>query len=238
MPDTPTPSAAQEPPVVQLLPNTDAPPYHSICYMWIKRRRGWLWTSSFESSAVLVGDRHLLTAAHNVRSNTFTSVEESETVCAVDTDREWHLTNPFGPAQIRVPAGYRWRNFNQDYAVIRLAEASPRKSHFRLPRLDERPITTGTLVHVAGFPAADGFQNRKLYYGSGAVSGMGPNTFQYAVDTGGGMSGCPVWVEQRTAAGSEYVVVGVHVGFSDGWAVARRVDEPRILRDLETWTHS
>jgi V8-like Glu-specific endopeptidase len=224
-------------PRVEMVGNTDAAPYHSIIYMRTRRSRGGgISKRNYESSAALIGPRHLLTAAHNIHSTRLSRLIDVEAVLGVDSDREWALPEAFSPTEIRVARGYRWGNFDRDYAVATLRDETPFQTQFRLPLPGETLLSRAMRVHVAGFPADHGFQNRKLYRGDGQVIHIEARTFSYAVDTGRGMSGCPVWIEQKTGTEREFVVVGIHVGFAGGFAIARRTDEATLLQAVEEAT--
>lgn len=224
-------------PVVRVS-DTDRAPFHSICQMTIVRRRGLLFSKTYVSSAALLGRRHLLTAAHNLHSTRWSNVRTADAQCAVDAPGRWALPGAFARDGFEVAEGYSWSDFSRDYGVATLSAEAPYDSRFRLPLAGERGAVVGSTVHVAGFPASEGFESGRLYYGTGTVTALTDATFSYAVDTGGGMSGSPVWVVQCSGPVCEYVVVGVHVGFADGQAVARRVDEPALVRAVAAWTRS
>lgn len=209
----------------------DRAPLHGITHLTVNR--GWRGTNV--SSGILLSPAHLLTAAHNVYSLIPSIVRSGNVRGAVGSSREWSLEAAFGRAEAAVAEGYRWFRYPRDYAVVTLRAPAPASSPFTLPADGETIVAPGQTVHVAGFPGADGFESGRLYGAQGVVRSFDAHTFHYAVDTGKGMSGCPVWIERLHGSGSAFVLAGVHVGFTQGAALARRLDEPEALRAIRAW---
>lgn len=208
-------------------------PFRSICHLTV-RRRG----SEPTSTGALLAQTQLLTAAHNVYSPAYNRISDGRAECGRDgTTAAWTPRETFGARDQRAAAGYFWRVFRRDYALVRLSTAAPYPADFRLLRPDEAaPVTTET-VHVAGYPGTSG----RMHHASGRVREVSRGLIHYTVDTNRGMSGSPVWVERE----GEYVIVGVHVSEvlptrrAPGYAIARLI-EPNVHDEIVGWmrTHT
>jgi len=113
------------------------------------------------------------------------------------------------PGSYEVPSNYE--DFEHDYALVRFASASPRRTAFRLPRGNEAFPAPGTRIHVAGYARG----GTVIYHSVGVVLGSGDSTaIHHTAKTRRGMSGGPVWIETGTG---EHVLIGVHSGALGTW---------------------
>jgi secreted trypsin-like serine protease len=208
---------------IEVGPSVDGA-YESVCHLRTARTRVAWAGSTANGSGVLYQGRYVITAAHNVYSPWYNRLTSLRVTCGVgDVADAPHLQ--VDPGRVRVSAGYFWRRFNRDFAVIELPAPINVSMPFRLGGIP----AIGSSVRIAGFPGsaddADRMNGERLF------SGVGPRTdsaplMSYAIATFTGNSGGPVWID--TANGP--ALAGVHVSGSDGGS-ARAVDD-EFLREV------
>lgn len=203
------------------------PPLDSICHLFVRRRRGLVTSSQNNSSGVLLRGRYVLTAAHNVHSTMLSKVVSIEVSVGKATAGGEHAV----PAQDwRVASDYGWRDFERDFAVLRLPTEVAVTRPFVL-RADSVPTDAPVTVRIAGYPGAGGGERngKNLFVGAGPASVEAGSAFvDYGVDTETGNSGGPVWIEDADGVPS---IVGVHVTESPGSrGRARRADAALVAQ--------
>jgi len=130
----------------------------------------------------------------------------------------------------------RGTNPDFDYGVIYLDEPlGERTGWFSVAIADNNRLDRAA-VNLSGYPydAAGGFGIYQLFHRD-LVSDIGDSRFYYAIDTYGGQSGAPVWIELDNTGNRQ--VVGVHtygIGGSFQLNSATRIT-PTILTDIKQW---
>ncbi len=209
-------------------------PWRTVCKVTAESADG-EWT--FSSSAVLVGARYALTAAHVVFDpDSGGWVRSARIVPAFDGTNE-----PYGAADatlLRTFTAYT-QNLDPDYdiALIELdSGVGDRTGWLGVMSATDDQLRHAT-VNTGGFP-----EDKRRFYGvdfmwgaNGRVASFTPDTITYAgaLDTYEGQSGSGLWLDSsRTGAG--VYVVGVH---TQGDAVANygvRIS-PSKLAFLKAW---
>lgn len=242
-----TASVAPPPPMsslsvseIQPVPDPSVAPFSSICQFVVDRRWVLLPRPNKISTGFLISSDHLLTAGHNFYSPRTNRVIARKTRCGLHQAQSvWEPEDDFHRSQLRVARKYRW-DFAHDYALSRVGSHAPFAAAFRLPRGDEAALRLDdtTTIHVAGYAAErenDPHNGKVLYYATGRIlHSDDPRRIYYGIETEGGMSGGPVWIER----GGEYIVIGIHVGGAvvDGRSrgFARRLDAD-ALTEIQSW---
>lgn len=221
--------------------NTTVYPNNAICHLQITRRSYktlWLFNKSFTSTGFLIGDRIVLTNAHNVHSNFFSKV----TSIKVSRGRE-DQTFPYPPigmrrhkvvaTHVRTPKAYGFaqrasRRAKNDYALIHLPESVNPGGFLKIVSADSAELRKAPLT-ILGYPgkAKEGFTNGDRQFQSRGIfeSLMAENMF-YDIWTQTGNSGSPVFADIDGA----FVVVGIHA--FPGKAV--RIT-PAVLDQITRW---
>lgn len=228
--------------------NTLEPPYRWICYLeatYLDPGERYA-EKKMAGTGVLIGPRHVLTAAHNLLSED----GRLKTTHVEVTPGRNGSTKPFGTFDARKwdihPSWVRNGRSNRefDYALITLkdaigirtftalgyrvlgywghptAGAGTRRDVLDPARLGRR------IVNVAGYP--DDRPTGTLWRGEGAVRGpSAPNRsgeilpadrlLLHAVDTERGQSGGPVWTRYNQPL--RRYLVGIHVAPASVWAI-------------------
>lgn len=231
-PDAPPPTPYEEVPTVG---RTGPHPFESVCRLHVERDK-FVWRPTNFSTAFLIDDDVLVTAAHNVHSQGFwrfsSRVRHGSITAGHAADGPaWSAAGRFGPSDVRVASGYQFwpKRYDRDYALILLPSPAPYRSSFRLLRPDDRSVERCEPVFIAGHPG-DPLDSKRMHTARGRVTHVGPHLITYDIDTQRGNSGGPVWVERDDG---EYVVAGIHVSETTGGR-ARRIDQ-EVRDDIQCW---
>jgi hypothetical protein len=207
--------------------------FESVCHLKVIRRRG-LSRAVKNSSAALYRGRYLITAAHNVHSNAFSSVRLIRVSCGTAAFSEDSVDDEVGRDAVWVPSGYSFvrplpGRHRTDYAVVRLNRPIAAARTFGLDELGGAPPFP---LSVAGYPGDEDDTTPQdaehLYVGRGTATGIEDYLLHYDVDTSKGVSGAPVWIERDSGP----TIVGIHVGGTSEYARAR-VISGAVRREIE-----
>lgn len=124
---------------------------------------------------------------------------------------------------VAVASGYHWKPFSRDFATLRLPEPINTDSPFSLRAVMPEEDVAGQ-INIAGFSASSGGarDGKSMFVGKGsAIYTPGSEMLDYTVNTEGGNSGGPAWVESDTG---ERRVLGVHLTERGTQGRARIVD--------------
>ena len=245
----------------QPVTNTLDVPLRWICQIWIRRRDSNGKITDTGGTGVLVGPRHVLTAAHAIKEdkqdsrNQWVSYEAIQIRVAPGRDGD---DRPFGTYEVKLPAqiapGWTPRGnagSEHDYALLTLDTAVGDKTFKSLgnktlgywgsaahPQATAVRQDPASLVRATGITA--GYPNDrgggvKPFTVSGQLGGIVSSRrfMNLAVDACQGQSGSPVWV----VSGSEYRLVGLLVRVQAGGALAIRVTH-EFAKQLRDWMGS
>lgn len=166
-------------------------------------------------SGIVIGPRHILTAAHNVYDVLPKNWHSNITIYA---NASPGTMTPASPAKIYVSKEYTAKkNETWDMALIVLGDDIGKTTGwFGIGSFDMESLHIGTFVTVAGYPndKIDG-----LWWHMESIKNIVNGMIQYDVDTNEGQSGSGVWLPH--GSDGEYKVIGVHVNnlFGDNRAV-------------------
>lgn len=205
----------------------------NVCHLRVRRVRFFLFPSEFNSTAVLFEKQYLITAAHNVHSTTFSRITKIGAACGRANSSSAHHTR-IDNSQISVAAGYKWRDWQHDYAVLKLPYEIASLRPMILRPLTERDLRSRAVV--AGFPGTDDPSaperiDGEHLFSAQPVPQIEAHSFfvRYDVKTYTGNSGGPVWLELDEGP----VLLGIHISGDNGEGVARQIDtEAATLRAM------
>ncbi|WP_439397272.1 trypsin-like serine peptidase [Bradyrhizobium sp. PMVTL-01] len=218
--------------------NTKAPPWRKIAGLKLKPRPPQ--TSSYIGTGWFIGPKTLLTAGHCVYSPSdfngwIGSIEVSPAQDAgVSPFRTVTATKFFALQQ--------WINSadpDHDIGCIQLAEPLGEEvGYFKIASQTDAELENA-LVNISGYPG-DLDNGRNQYFHQNRVLRTSAHRIYYDVDTYGGQSGSPVWVQ--ASATSEAVAVAVHAYGIGGTAPSLGVTansgprlSPEIVLTVKEW---
>src|SRR6202034_2263955 len=151
---------------------------------------------NFFSSGAYIGDGMIVTAAHNVFSSSglvASKVGDVAVECGVTehTDGAGQIPG-FNNSSIAIWPGYRFGDFRDDTAVVRIA--NPPATSFEVAP-DDLPLTSGQDIYLAGFPGVGYGDGEYMFQGHGKILKADANFVTYDIATATGNSGGPVWVQ-------------------------------------------
>jgi V8-like Glu-specific endopeptidase len=207
----------------------------NVCHLSTSRSSFGLFGGDNNAAAVLYRGRYLITAAHNVASPFYRTLDRLDVACGRSEPTEaMHVR--IDRSQVRVACGYRWfprKRFARDYSVIRLESPIdvPRPLALRaFSRTDPLPGA----VTLAGFPGQpadrDGMTGERLFSASGAGRFVGRHFVEYEIRTYPGNSGGPVWIEEPDGPR----LVGIHVSDARNGEIGRaRMVDSTVEAEIE-----
>jgi V8-like Glu-specific endopeptidase len=214
--------------------DTENDPWRMICSLAITGPRG-----NFVGTGWFAGPKTIITAAHCLYEVTQMggwAIEISIYPGRDDNDFPYQTRS----SQFEVPQEWidsQGREADYDYGVIHLSEPLGEEiGWFSVAFANDKKLK-GTRVNISGYPGdlAGNYGSYQLFHDDNIPhDGVAPNRFYYTIDTAGGQSGAPVWIE---LGGDQRQVVGIHTyGFGgvSGRNSATRIT-PKILNDIKEW---
>ncbi|MEO1420451.1 MAG: trypsin-like serine protease [Pseudomonadota bacterium] len=225
---------------------TELVPWRMICSLTVHSS-----TDSYVGTGVLISPQAVLTAAHNL----YALQDLGGWARAVDVSpgRDGPDT-PFRTQRaVRFSVLHRWleaEDREADLGVIHLADPfDPHPGHFGVAAL-RRDTLLERAINIAGYPHE--LERRQpngrlirplgrfLYHHRDAVQDVSETRIFYGVDTSGGNSGSPAWIQETKD--SPPVLVGIHAyGYSFGESGAGRFFNsaaritPQRLSVIKSW---
>ena len=179
--------------------STSSFPWSSICKLYITAADETRWIGS----GAMIDSYHVLTAGHMVyQQENGGWVSQVEVIPGMRENSE-----PFGKAyatNMRTYSGWIQNEMEEhDWAVLTLDRTIGNKTGWmgRMTTNSSDPIYLGTL-HTAGYPG-DLDLGENMYYVSDVGADVDEYNHWYWMDSAGGQSGSPVWVEIN---GSGYIL--------------------------------
>lgn len=245
----------------QPVKNTLEIPFRWICQLWIRREDSNGKITESGATGVLVGPRHVLTAAHAIKEEKQDGrgqwIKYEATYIRVVPGRDGD-DRPFDTYTAKLPAQIApgWtprgtKGSEHDYALLTLEKAAGDKTFESLgnkklcywgsaacPEATAVPQDPASLVRATGITA--GYPNDrggaiKPFTVSGQLGGIVKTRrfMNFAGDACQGQSGSPVWV----VAGGEYRLVGLLVRVQSGSSLVIRVTD-EFAKQLRSWLGS
>ena len=214
--------------------DTENDPWRMICSLAITGPRG-----NFVGTGWFAGPKTIITAAHCLYEVTQMggwAIEISIYPGRDDNDFPYQTRS----SKFEVPQGWidsQGREADYDYGVIHLSEPLGEEIGWFSATFANDERLKGTRVNISGYPGdlAGNYGAYQLFHADNVPNdGVAPNRFYYTIDTAGGQSGAPVWIE---LGGDQRQVVGIHTyGFRgvSGRNSATRIT-PIVLNDIKEW---
>lgn len=197
-------------------------------------------TSSFIGTGWFIGPKTLLTAGHCVYSQTdFGGWIGAIEVSPGRRDSQF----PFGTVKAtRFSALTVWQATSDpdfDIGCIHLDEPlGDTVGFFKLASLDDARLEHAFL-NISGYPG-DRDSGRLQYFHSNRALKASARRVYYDIDTYGGQSGSPVWIQE--AQGSEPIAIGVHAYGTGGTAPSLGITAnsgprliPEVVATIQEW---
>lgn len=205
--------------------DTDLNPWRMICALELSTQDGQM----FVGTGWLAGPRTIVTAGHCVYDQSTGGWMQS---ILVSPGRNGH-DRPFEAITAnRFSSVDRWiTNHDPDYDMGCIHLDQPigeRLGWFSVGLLPDDELMR-QMVNVSGYPADRGFGTEQ-YFHANRVLDVSPRRVYYDVDTYGGQSGSPVWIQG--ADGEAPIVIGIHAYGVDPERRTRGVEAnsaPRII---------
>jgi V8-like Glu-specific endopeptidase len=217
----------------QRILETDLSPWRAICALNMRGALG----SGVIGTGWFAGPQTVITAGHCVYSRVFFGEAGWAEEIEVAPGRNG-ADMPFGQeSSTRFAALEGWvQGEDPDYDIgcIHLNEPLGEKvGWFSIAALPAEALV-GSAVNVSGYPADRG-GGAQQWYDSSSIRGVTDRRIFYGLDTFGGQSGAPAWVQDSTST-TDIRVVGIHAYGTAGGAppgVTEPVNSaPRITPDV------
>lgn len=199
----------------RVTPTTSAP-WNSLGQLVMRFPNG----DTYSGTGVVIDERHVLTAAHNVFSSELggfvtrcvflpardgTTLHGSVEANGAHITEEYRTLSPADPDSLPEGGVTDYTLYTEDYAVVRLASAIDNPALAPLAASDHQ--LDHAAVGVAGYPG-DKQPPDTLWASSGNLGAPDDEFLFYQIDTFRGQSGAPVLLPQGQHAPA---IVGVHV---------------------------
>jgi glutamyl endopeptidase len=220
--------------------DTDLPPWRMIAALRMRGPSG----AGAIGTGWFIGPKTVLTAGHCVFSTHFfggwaASIDVIPGLRGAGTDPD---LQPYGRVTSeRLSSVDRWTEHEDadfDMGCIHLDEPlGDTVGWFALATMTPEELT-GSVVNVSGYPADRGMGNEQ-YHAASSVLSVTERRLFYEVDTFGGQSGAPVWIQPD---GGAPLAVGIHAYGTGGTPstlgiVANSAPRiiPEVLEQLKAW---
>lgn len=213
--------------------NTRNSPFDAVCRFKVSRNKG-VRTTINHSTGFLIGEKHILTAAHNFakfgwwRAGSYV-VGATARFGAKEDFEVLNVPDFFRNMTYKYPGRYRRNNWPFDYCLITMNNPISDIRPFQLISGDDPPVKKGDKIMTAGYPNA----STKMLKAEGEVTDIVGSVVMYDIDTETGLSGGPVWT---TTERGERRVIGVHVK-GEGSHGGARLIESDVRKNLRRWGH-
>jgi V8-like Glu-specific endopeptidase len=208
-----------------MVSQTNAQPWRRICHLSITAQNG----ATFLGTGFFIGPRTVATAGHCVYIRSHGGWASQIVV----TPGRNAGQKPFPSVTATTFRSVRgWTESGKrecDYAAIILPRSfsNPALGAFGFGAWNDGQLT-GARLNLAGYPG-DKPPGTMWFHGR-VATGVSPRVITYDIDTAGGQSGSPVWVQR----GDSRVVVGIHTNGAAGGNSATRIVKP-VFDNLLAW---
>ncbi len=201
-------------------------PFRQICALRIKSKTGKL----FVGTAWLVGPRALATAGHCVYMHREGGWAEHIDVIPGKVGADEPLQSLRATRFRSVDGWVDGKLQSRDYGVILLDGTSPGEElgWFEVAAEPSSELT-GAVANISGYPA-DRDNAEFQYFHARPLTDVKPDLLEYDIDTFGGQSGSPIWIDR----GGSVVTVGIHTNGAVSGNSGTRITEP-IIDNISSW---
>lgn len=214
--------------------DTQNAPWRMICSLSIQGPRG-----GFVGTGWFAGPKTIITAGHCIYEEHQMGGWATQIQVSPGRDGNNFPYPPVTSQKFEVPEKWvasRGTNPDFDYGVIYLDEPLGERTGWFSVAIADNNRLDGAFVNLSGYPAdaAGGYGIYQLFHAD-RVANFGDSRFYYVIDTYGGQSGAPVWIELDNTGNRQ--VVGIHtygIGGSFQLNSATRIT-PTILANIKLW---
>lgn len=216
--------------------NISDAPFNKICHLVIHRKRFPKKNKSFNSTGFFISKNFILTAAHNIHSQSFTKVDSIE--INIGQNNESRLFQPihlnglvncskhsFTPDNYSLTQRWQTRRLN-DYGLIyvpnsMLPDGFEWNNEFKL----NQTLLNDCVAEMAGYPADidAGYNAKEMFYQRGSIKIQSAKVYEHSFKTQGGNSGSPVWNMENN-------VVGIHTFSRSGTLI-----DSDAMNNIKNW---
>jgi glutamyl endopeptidase len=207
-------------------PDMSRNPFRQICALRIRAKTGQL----FVGTGWFIGPRAIATAGHCVFLH-----KEGGWAASIDViPAKFGSSEPVGSLtskKFRSTDGWIDRKSTDfDYGMLLLDDTSAgdRLGSFEVVAEADSQLD-GAFANISGYPADRDDANFQFFHGR-SMSGVTPTRIQYDIDTFGGQSGSPVWVDTPNGIAA----VGVHTTGSSTSNSGTRITEA-VIDNFLAW---
>jgi V8-like Glu-specific endopeptidase len=200
-------------------------PFRQICALRIRASTG----AMFVGTGWFIGPNAIATAGHCVFLH-----REGGWPSSIDViPAKFGTEEPFGQVRATkfrsVDGWIEDKGMAFDYGLILLegSDLGERLGWFEVAAESTQELDE-SVANISGYPA-DRDQAAFQYFHARPLSGVTEELLEYDVDTYGGQSGSPVWVER-----DQITVVGIHTNGASSGNSGTRITEP-VIDNFLTW---
>jgi len=198
-------------------------PLDAVCRLQVDRHHPFSEPTYFSSGAY-IGDGIIVTAAHNLYSESTSRVDGVAVECGVTDHHDGAgRIDGFRSDLIAIWPGYHFKDFRDDTALLRIRDR-PAATFEVAP--DDLALAKDQDIYLAGFPGSGYAEGQHMYSARGKILSVDATFIEYGIVTATGNSGGPVWVERD----GHFLLVGVHVSGGGDVGTARRVTASRVAQ--------
>lgn len=176
--------------------------------------------TGYLGSGFVVDEHTIGTAAHCVYNRSTNSISMVESIRLFDANGDVKM-NAY-PVEVHIPKNYitSSSNTDYDYALISVRKDVSKYACFNLGTVLNSMNTSTTPIFVSGFPKRVGntyvnLTNNIEYTGTGHLFFLENRTIFYDVDTSGGDSGGPIYMQTEMNDETYYTLIGIHTNGDD-----------------------
>lgn len=202
-------------------------PWRQICALRIRSATG----KAFVGTGWYIAPRVLATAGHCVfmqkEGGWARSIEVIPARHGGEAPYGRTASERFGSVAGWVDQGLR----QYDYGVIFLADEEPGRAvgNFEVRDLGDSELRAG-IANISGYPA-DRDRAEYQYFHARELRGVSPAQLDYEIDTYGGQSGSPIWLDRGAG---QVIAVGIHTTGSQVGNSGTRISAP-VIDNLIAW---
>lgn len=219
-----------------LITTTEKAPYSKICHLVIYRKRFPKKDKFFNSTGFFIAKNFILTAAHNIHSQSFTKVDSIYISIGQYNEDQLFPTikieglnkcrsHSYTPTEYSLAQKWESRIVN-DYGLIYVPDSLlPNDFIWEEEFTLNTELITDLAASMAGYPADRnaGHNAQELYFQQEKITLQSSKVYKHSFKTQGGNSGSPVWIGEKN-------VIGIHTFEASGTLL-----DSEALKNIHKW---